>query len=92
LYIKDLMNTERCLLVYNSSIWKKISKNFACKGSLLEISAGIGTIATLFEAREGIKPKFLEIDTNLKHVIMERGFKCYNNIEQIDELFDGVYT
>jgi hypothetical protein len=92
LHIQDLKNTERCMLVYNASIWKKISKNFPCKGSLLEFGAGIGTLATLFEDREGIKPKCLEIDTNLKDVIVERGFKCYDNIEQIDELFDGVYT
>ena len=86
------MNTESCMLVYNASIWKKISKNLSFKGNLLEFGAGIGTLATLFESREGIKPKCLEIDKNLKQVIIERGFKCYDNIEQIDELFDGVYT
>jgi hypothetical protein len=80
------------MLVYNASIWKKISKNFPCEGSLLEFGAGIGTLATLFKTREGLKPKCLEIDKNLKSIIIERGFKCYDNIEQIDELFDGVYT
>jgi len=86
------MNTERCMVVYNASIWKKISKNFPHKGNLLEFGAGIGTLATLYEAKEGLKPKCLEIDPNLKRVIVERGFKCYDKIEQIDELFDGVYT
>ena len=86
------MTTERCMRVYNASIAKKISKSFPCKGNLLEYGAGIGTLATLFEAREGLKPKCLEIDPDLKRVLVERGFKCYDNIEQIDELFDGVYT
>ena len=92
LYIKDLMNTERSLLVYNSSIAKKIAKNFPHKGNLLEFGAGIGTLATLFKTIKGLKPKCLEIDPNLKRVLVDRGFKCYDNIQQIDELFDGVYT
>ena len=70
--------------VYNASIAKKISKSFPCKGNLLEYGAGIGTLATLFEAREGLKPKCLEINPDLKRVLVERGFKCYDNIEQID--------
>jgi len=88
----DLMNTERSLLVYNSSIAKKIAKNFPYKGNLLEFGAGIGTLATLFKTTKGLKPKCLEIDPNLKRILVDRGFKCYDNIQQIDELFDGVYT
>ena len=72
------------MLVYNASLSKKIYKSFPCKGNLLEYGAGIGTLATLFEAREGLKPKCLEIDPDLKRVLVERGFKCYDNIEQID--------
>ena len=86
------MNTERCMLIYNSSIARKISKNFPCKGNLLEYGAGIGTLATLFKAIKGLKPQCLEVDPNLKRVLVDRGFKCYDNIQQIDELFDGVYT
>ena len=92
LYIKELMNTERCMLIYNSSIAKKIAKNFPYKGNLLEFGAGIGTLATLFKAIKGLKPQCLEVDPNLKRVLVDRGFKCYDNIQQIDELFDGVYT
>ena len=92
LCIKELMNTERCMLIYNSSIANKISKNFPCKGNLLEYGAGIGTLATLFQATKGLKPQCLEVDPNLKRVLVDRGFKCYDNIQQIDELFDGVYT
>ena len=80
------------MLVYNSSIAKKISKNFPSKGNLLEYGAGIGTLATLFQATKGLKPQWLEVDPNLKRVLVDRGFKCYDNIQQIDELFDGVYT
>ena len=86
------MNTEKCMLIYNSSIANKISKNFPCKGNLLEYGAGIGTLATLFQATKGLKPQCLEVDPNLKRVLVDRGFKCYDNIQQIDELFDGVYT
>ena len=50
----DLMNTERSLLVYNSSIAKKIAKNFPYKGNLLEFGAGIGTLATLFKTIKGL--------------------------------------
>ncbi len=62
------MTTERCMRVYNASISKKIFKSFPCKGNLLDFGAGIGTLATLFEVREGLKPKCLEIDPILKHV------------------------
>ena len=88
----DLMVTERNMLVYNSSIAKKIAKNFPYKGNLLEFGAGIGTLATLFKTIKGLKPKCLEIDPNLKRILVDRGFKCSDNIQQIDELFDGVYT
>jgi len=88
----DLMTMERSMLVYNSSIAKKIAKYFQCKGNLLEFGAGIGTIATLLKTTKGLKPKCLEIDPNLKHILVDRGFKCYDSMEQIDELFDGVYT
>ncbi len=84
LYIKDLMNTERCMLIYNSSIAKKIAKNFPYKGNLLEFGAGMGTLATLFKTIKGLKPKCLEIDPNLRRILVDRGFKCYDNIEQID--------
>jgi 16S rRNA A1518/A1519 N6-dimethyltransferase RsmA/KsgA/DIM1 with predicted DNA glycosylase/AP lyase activity len=60
-----LMNTERSMLVYNSSIAKKIAKNFPYKGNVLEFGAGIGTLATLFKTTEGLKPKCLETDPNL---------------------------
>ena len=88
----DLMNIEKSMLVYNASTAKKIAKNFPYKGNLLEFGAGIGTIATLFTTSKGLKPKCLEIDPNLKRILVDRGFKCYDNIQQIDELFDGVYT
>ena len=80
------------MLVYNASLSKKIYKSFPCKGNLLEYGAGIGTLATLLKTTEGLKPKCLEIDPTLKRILVERGFKCYDNIDQIDELFDGVYT
>ena len=86
------MNTERCMLIYNSSIAKEISKYFPCDANLLEFGAGIGTLTTLFKSTKGLEPKCLEIDPNLKRVLIDRGFKCYDNIQQIDELFDGVYT
>jgi len=87
-----LMTTERSMLVYNSSIAKKIAKNFPYNGNLLEFGASIGTLATLFKTTRGLKPKCLEIDPNLKRILVDRGFKCSDNIQQIDELFDGVYT
>ena len=87
-----LLTTERNMLVYNLSIANKIAKNFPYNGNLLDFGAGIGTLATLFKTIKGIKPKCLEIDPSLKHILVDRGFKCYDNIQQIDELFDGVYT
>ena len=87
-----LIATERSMLVYNLSIANKIAKNFPYKGNLLEFGAGIGTLATLLKTRKGLKPKCLEIDPHLKRILVDRGFKCYDKIQQIDELFDGVYT
>ena len=89
---QSLLNTERRMLVYNSSIAKKIAKNFSDKVNLLEFGAGIGTLANYFKTTKGLKPKCLEIDPNLKRILVDRGFKCYDNMQQVDELFDGVYT
>ena len=66
--VGGLMNTEKCMLIYNLSIVKKIAKNFPCKSNLLEFGAGIGTLATLLKTSEGLKPKCLEIDPNFKRV------------------------
>jgi hypothetical protein len=91
-YIQDLINLERCMLIYNFTIVKKICENFPRKENVLDYGAGIGTLAILFETREGLKPKCLENDSNLKCILMARGFECYDNTQQIDELFDGIYT
>ena len=76
---------------YNTSVVAQMSRHMFGK-KVLEFGAGIGSFATLWEAQNKIKPECLEIDPNLRDVLIKRGFVTYANLEEVQKTYDGIYT
>ena len=90
--IKELLTDERYLNNYKNSIVIKILKYFKSDNKVLEYGAGVGTLARNWELKTGIKPECLEIDSNLRSILISRGFKCYDKPESVMKFYDGIYT
>ena len=90
--IKELLTDERYLNNYKNSIVIKILKYFKSDSKVLEYGAGVGTLARNWELKTGIKPECLEIDSNLRSILISRGFKCYDKPESVIKFYDGIYT
>jgi SAM-dependent methyltransferase len=89
---KDLLTDEKYLNNYKNSIVMKILKYFKSSDKVLEYGAGVGTLARNWELKTGVKPECLEIDPNLRSMLLNRGFKCYDKPESITKTYDGIYT
>ncbi len=88
----ELEHMEKFMPNYNRSIVKKILKNMNAGSAILEFGAGIGTLATIYKDHTGVSPVCLEIDNDLKSVLTERGFRVFGGTDEVDEVFDGVYS
>jgi len=87
----ELVAIEKNLRGYNSDLVLKMSK-YCKEGSVLELGAGIGTLAIEWEKRTGVKPECLEVDDRQRRMIRERGFVCYKSIDEIKKKFDAIYS
>ena len=90
--VAELWAIEESLKKYNADVVHKLTRFFNNRLRILEFGAGIGTLAELWSNKTGITPECLEIDVDLNRVIQERGFICYENLDDIGGLFDGIYT
>jgi len=90
--LQELLAIESALTNYNANLVNYLSSFFKASDSILDFGAGIGTLATLWEAKMGNKPECLEIDPALRSAVLERGFVCSDSLDQLDRLFDGIYT
>jgi len=88
----ELWANEKFLKKYNSDIVSKLSKYSKAEFEVLEFGAGIGTLAQLWHSITMVKPECLEIDNNLRKVLIDRKFNCYENIDSIHKTFDVIYT
>jgi len=90
--IDELLKVERNLIFYNKSLMNKVL-NFSKKNySVLDFGAGIGTFSNLFYKTTGNKPDCLEIDHELSEHVRSRGFKCFNNLADINKKYDMIFT
>ena len=89
---RELLIDEKYLNNYKNSIVIKILKYFKSTDKVLEYGAGVGTLAQNWETETGIKPECLEIDNNLRSILINRGFKCYDKPESVTKTYDGIYT
>ena len=88
----ELISSEEYLRGYTHDIVSKMSGYFKDATSILEFGAGIGTLAMEWKAQTGIAPQCLEIDEKQQEIIQNRGFVCYQSLEEIPKIFDGIYT
>jgi SAM-dependent methyltransferase len=88
----ELWANEANLPRYNLDIVRKLSRLASSNARVLEFGAGIGSLAQIWAQEKGIKPICLEIDSNLKNIIQDRGFECYSNLEDIEGQFDLIYS
>jgi len=90
--VYELWASEKCLKNCNADVVRRLSQYFEPSAQMLEFGAGIGTLATIWNARTGVKPECLEIDPKLRVILTERGFTCFDTLKSITKSFDGVYT
>ena len=90
--VAELWAIEDSLAGYNRDLVKKLSGFFDNRRNILEFGAGIGTLARLWQKETGTIPECLEIDPNLSQVIRDRGLVCYDNLDEINSKYDGIYT
>jgi SAM-dependent methyltransferase len=88
----ELWANEKFLKNYNKDIVTKLSKAPGQNIEALEFGAGLGTLAMLWESHNGTKPECLEIDSSLRTVLTDRNFVCYSNLDEINKLYDIIYT
>jgi SAM-dependent methyltransferase len=88
----ELWAIEGALKKYNNDLVAKLSRYFKGFPRILEFGAGIGTLAEIWSDKTHLKPECLEIDSNLREVIRQRGFICYSDLGEIKGFLDGIYT
>jgi SAM-dependent methyltransferase len=97
----ELYANERCLKNYCADIIKKITKGLSRSISLqkqnsnleiLEFGAGIGTLATEYAAKNGLKPDCVEIDPTQAQIIKDRGYRCFSDLSELQKKYDAIYT
>lgn len=88
----ELIGSENCLRGYNRDIVLKMSGYLKNAKSILEFGAGIGTLAIEWKTQTGIAPECVEIDNQQQEIIRSRGFICYQSMQEISKIFDGIYT
>ena len=89
--IEELWAIESQLKNYNEDIALKIASDFEINDQVLEFGGGIGSIASIINAKKGIKPDCVELDPNLRTVLKQRGFSSYPSVQELNKRYDHVY-
>ena len=76
---------------YNQDIALKIARDFESGDNVLEFGGGIGSIATIIQAKKEITPDCVELDPDLRLILKERGFNSCASVEQLNKRYDHVY-
>jgi SAM-dependent methyltransferase len=90
--VSELWFAEVNLKNYNIDLVKKLSRYCSKDSTVMEFGAGIGTLAEIMVSITKIKPDCLEIDPDLKKIILERGFNCFSGLDATDKKYDLIYT
>ena len=96
---QELLDSEVSLIGYSTEIVRKffskmdLQKRIKEKeGNLLEFGAGTGFLAEIFQTQFQIKPDCIELDPKLVDIISQKGFKCYQFLNQIPQKYGAIYT
>jgi SAM-dependent methyltransferase len=90
--IDELWANEKFLSNYNLDVVNKLSKFSNVNSEVLEFGAGLGTLSKIWYSLKKSKPECLEIDSTLQKILLDRGFICYKNLEEINKTYDVIYT
>lgn len=89
-----LLAGERTLRNYNKWIVLQFVEQYMTlrANSVLDFGAGTGTLCELFREMTGVAPHTLEVDRQLREILVSRGFDPVEAIDQITGQFDLIYT
>ena len=96
--IRELADAEQGLRNYYENIVNRVLEGKVAtiskgnKTKILEFGAGTGFLAEIILEKTGIKADCVEIDPELIQIIRDKGFNCFENIAQIQEKYDLIYS
>jgi 16S rRNA A1518/A1519 N6-dimethyltransferase RsmA/KsgA/DIM1 with predicted DNA glycosylase/AP lyase activity len=92
--VQELLDIEQGLQFYSKDLVKKMKKGLKIeKGKdVLDFGAGTGFLAEIFREKYEIDPICLEIDPDLVDVLITKKFKVFQKMDQIQDVFEFVYT
>lgn len=90
--IDELHKNEVFLQNYNQNIVEILSSCSAQNDRVLEFGAGLGTLALIWRNLKKNQPDCVEIDPDLRNIIREKGLNCFDDLSQINEKYDFVYS
>ena len=92
--VQELKNIEQGLQFYSQDLVKKMKKGLKIEknNSVLDFGAGTGQLAEIGRDSYKINPICLEIDPGLIEVLMVKKFRVFQKLDQIQDMFEFVYT
>lgn len=92
--VQELLDMEQGLQFYSKDVVKKMKKGLKIeKGNkILDFGAGTGFLAEIWRDNYEINPICLEIDPSLVDVLVAKKFKVFQKMDQIQDIFEFVYT
>lgn len=90
--VDELWANERFLANYNLNIINRLSKHSEEDANILEFGAGLGTLSNIWLTQKKNRPECVEIDPYLRGVLIDRGFLCYKNLDDIKKEYDTIFT
>jgi SAM-dependent methyltransferase len=92
--VQELLDTEQGLQFFSKDLVKKMKKGLKIeKGKdVLDFGAGTGFLAEIWREKYEIDPICLEIDPDLVDVLVAKKFKVFQEMDQIQDVFEFIYT
>ena len=87
-----LLKIENNCQKYNHHIVKTLAKYSGKSDKILEFGAGIATLAKIWSELNDTKPDCLEINPDYAEIIVNKGFKLYKNIHEVENLYELIYS
>jgi len=92
--LDELLTIENSMPRYNGFIVDKFINNYDIGNNteIVDFGAGIGTLSQVIHEKTGISPSCIEIDKINKSYLVDRGFSVFDDIEEIGNLVDVVFS
>ncbi len=89
-----LFQAEEDIPRYNRWIVKQVIDATGKKPGLrvLDFGAGVGTLSQIFATQAGVTPDCIELDRENQATIASRGFRCYQEIHELQDKYSLVYS